>query len=403
MLRKILFWVHLTLGVGAGLAIAIMCLTAAALAFEKDWIAWAERDARTVPPGDATQPRLSLEELLQRAYTARPDLRVNSLVIGRDPHTAIALGLPGNSLLHVNPHTGEVREGRAPKVRAFLRTMMAWHIRLNFTPGPENIGRQINSAANLILVILGLTGLVLWWPRSWSTRALRPSLWFVRDARGRARDWNWHNVIGFWTLPILLVLAVSGVVLSYRWAGNAVFQLAGETPPAPPGAPARPNATAPTPRAPSTPTPLLVNGAQPSLSAIVAGIESKHPTWELLTVRFTPALQRPKLSDAPLTVAVRLSDLPPFALTTLTINPNTGAVVRTEAFADLSAGQRARRWLRFLHTGEAFRAPGQLAAGVASLGGIVLVWTGFALAWRRWRGRRSEASGSAGAPTASCT
>lgn len=404
MLRKILFWAHLTFGVVAGLAIAIMCLTAAALAFEKDWIAWAERDARTVPSGDLTQPRLSLEALLQRSYTARPDLRINSVAIPRDPHTAIALGLPGNSLLHVNPHTGELREGHAPKVRAFLRTMMAWHIRLNFAPGPENLGRQLNSAANLILVLLCLTGLVLWWPRRWSARAVRPSLWFVREARGRARDWNWHNVIGFWTLPVLLVLAVSGVVLSYRWAGNAVFHLAGETPPAPSSAPARPTTpVAPPPRASSPPPLLVAEGAAPTLTAIVAGIQARYPTWELLTVRFSPALQRPSFSKAPLTVTVRMSDLPPFAATTLTIDANTGALVRTEAFADLSAGQRARRWLRFLHTGEAFRAPGQLAAGVASLGGVVLVWTGFALAWRRWRGRRHDASGSAGGPTVSST
>ena len=40
-------------------------------------------------------------------------------------------------------------------------------------------------------------------------------------------------------------------------------------------------------------------------------------------------------------------------------------------------------WLRFLHTGEALGWPGQLVAGIASLGGVMLVWTGLALAVRR--------------------
>ena len=49
-LRKVIFWLHLTAGLVAGLVIAIMCFTGAALAFEKDIIAWAERDVRRVTP-----------------------------------------------------------------------------------------------------------------------------------------------------------------------------------------------------------------------------------------------------------------------------------------------------------------------------------------------------------------
>lgn len=403
MLRKIVFWLHLTLGLAAGLAIAVMCLTGAALAFEKDLIAWAERDARTVQTAETNQPRLPLEDVLQRASTARPDLRVNSIAIARDPRTALALTLPGNAVVHANPYTGALREAQAPRMRAFMRIMMAWHIRLNFAPGPENLGRKLNSAANLLLVFLGISGLVLWWPRIWSARVLRPSLWFIRGARGRARDWNWHNVIGFWTLPVILVLAGSGVVLSYRWAGDLVYQLAGETPPAAasnaprPPAPTSPASTAASPavavaRQNARPTP-------PSLTTIVAAVQQAFPTWDLLTVRFSPPLRGTSGLNDTVTVAVRSSDSPPFAQRTLTIDTKTGNVLRTEAFADLSDGTRARRWLRFLHTGEAFRAKGQFVAGVACLGGLVLVWTGFALAWRRFFGRAVQPGASTPGPT----
>ena len=49
--------------------------------------------------------------------------------------------------------------------------------------------------------------------------------------------------------------------------------------------------------------------------------------------------------------------------------------------------------MRFAHTGEVLGIPGQTIAGVVSAGGAVLVWTGFALAWRRfraWLKRRAE-------------
>jgi uncharacterized iron-regulated membrane protein len=67
-------------------------------------------------------------------------------------------------------------------------------------------------------------------------------------------------------------------------------------------------------------------------------------------------------------------------------------VVRKEGFSDYNSGRKLRTWLRFLHTGEALGWPGQLVAAIASFGGAVLVWTGFALAWRRFFPRRRTAA-----------
>jgi len=59
--------------------------------------------------------------------------------------------------------------------------------------------------------------------------------------------------------------------------------------------------------------------------------------------------------------------------------------------------------VRFGHTGELGGIAGQLIAGTASFGGVILVWTGLALAvrrfagwrlWRRWSNRRSDITGS---------
>ncbi len=74
---------------------------------------------------------------------------------------------------------------------------------------------------------------------------------------------------------------------------------------------------------------------------------------------------------------------------TLTMSRATGAE-RWEAFADQTTGRRLRSWLRFAHTGETYRLPGQTVAGLVSAGAVMLVWTGIALACRRflaWRAR----------------
>jgi uncharacterized iron-regulated membrane protein len=47
--------------------------------------------------------------------------------------------------------------------------------------------------------------------------------------------------------------------------------------------------------------------------------------------------------------------------------------------------EKAQELVQGLHTGEAFGFFGQTIAGLASLGGCFLVWTGLAMAWRRFR------------------
>jgi uncharacterized iron-regulated membrane protein len=68
---------------------------------------------------------------------------------------------------------------------------------------------------------------------------------------------------------------------------------------------------------------------------------------------------------------------------TLTLAASTGAVDTWAPFSSQTTGQQARSWMRFLHTGEALGLVGQTVAGLVSFTSILMVWTGFALAWRR--------------------
>jgi uncharacterized iron-regulated membrane protein len=85
---------------------------------------------------------------------------------------------------------------------------------------------------------------------------------------------------------------------------------------------------------------------------------------------------------------------PRTATTTAVLNPFTGEFLSRETFADLTTARQIRSWTRFLHTGEAVGWIGQAIAGLASLGGCFLVYTGFALAWRRFFGKRTSETGS---------
>jgi len=67
----------------------------------------------------------------------------------------------------------------------------------------------------------------------------------------------------------------------------------------------------------------------------------------------------------------------------ITLDLNTAEITATGGFPTQSRGRRLRAWLRWAHTGEAFGVWGQTIAGLASLAGVLLVWTGLALSWRR--------------------
>ena len=78
---------------------------------------------------------------------------------------------------------------------------------------------------------------------------------------------------------------------------------------------------------------------------------------------------------------------------TLTLNRQTGEVVRWEPFSSFTKGRQLRSILRFAHTGEVLGLTGQTIAGLVSLGGCFLFYTGIALSWRRFRAWRARRSG----------
>ncbi|MBO0201418.1 PepSY domain-containing protein, partial [Vibrio alginolyticus] len=43
----------------------------------------------------------------------------------------------------------------------------------------------------------------------------------------QARDFNWHNTIGFWSSLILIVITITATVISYKWAADLLTIVTG--------------------------------------------------------------------------------------------------------------------------------------------------------------------------------
>ena len=380
LLHRILFWSHLIAGVVAGAVIFLMSATGVILMYEHQMVEYAERAVREVaqPTGAA---KLSLDEIVAKARAQNPDARPTGVVLRNKPTASVAVGFGRGGAVYVNPYTGAML-GKESKLHDWFHDVIDWHRWLGTEGEGRATARAITGACNLAFFWLAITGVYLWWPRSWHWRGLKSSLLFNPSLRGKARDWNWHNVIGFWSSGVLVVLTLTAAVMSYPWANDLLYTLTGSEPPP------RTQGPGPGPQAQQRRNGGEARERKPlaSFDGFLTRAEQQAPGWVMMMMRLPPR------GDGPVTLLIQEPSAPHiFARSQLTLNRTSAEIVKWEPYAAASTGRKLRVWVRGLHTGEALGLVGQTVAGLASLGGCFLVWTGLAMAWRRFRYRKRDA------------
>ena len=405
-LRSLIFWPHLVVGLTCGLVILLMSATGVLLTYERQMIAWSDSDYRSAPPATGAA-RLPIDRLIEEFERARPGTSPASIAIGHEPDAPVVF-TGGQQPVYADAYSGAVLGDGAWLMRRVMSDLRSWHRWFGAEGEGRAVARAITGWANLLFAFLALSGLYLWFPRKWARANVKAVLAFNWSARGKARDFNWHNVIGFWTLVPLVIVVVSAVPISFPWANALVYQAVGEVAPAGRGGGAGGRAArgadarrpeAPVPGAGEDGSGSAVTGAAESprdLDALMARAQRHVDGWRTISLRL------PASPDAPVVFAIDRGDGgQPHLRSTLTLNQTTGEVISDEVFSSQTPGRRSRSVMRFAHTGEVLGIAGQTVAGLVSLGGTVMVWTGFALAWRRFRAwstrrfRRGEPSESA--------
>lgn len=369
-LRSILFWMHLAVGVVAGLFILNMAASGILIAYQKQILALAESGQKTVAIPAGGQ-RLEVEALTARVQEARPQTKLSGVVLYADP-SASAMFYVGrdNNVLFVNPYTGEVLGEGQKGLRGFFNFVTSWHRWLALEGTSRPIGKGITGAVSMTYFVLLLSGLILWLPQRWSRKRVRQGAVLDLKLRGKARDWNWHNTIGLWCAPLLLFVTLTGIIMSYDWASGLLFKLTGNP---------VPEQRREGGRGGDGPGKIDLTGLNPLWSRA----EKQVPGWHSISLRFSGS------ANAPASFMIdRGNGGRPDLVAQLNLDRETGEVVRWQPYEAQNAGQKLRAWTRPIHTGEAGGFLGQSIAVLAALGGIFLVWTGLSLAWRRFFGGR---------------
>ena len=378
LVRKTLFWLHLISGVLAGIVIFVMCVTGALLAFQANILEFAESDMRVVVPPTESAARLPTSEIVAKTIAAKPNLKPSSITLQNDKTAAAVISAGRGSQIFVNPYTGAITGEGAGNWRGFFRFVEDLHRWLAVPGDARPIGEAVNDASNFIFLFLALSGIYIWFPRRLTAKHFKAALTPRWKVTGKARNFNWHTVIGFWSSLVLIILTLTAVVMSYNWANNLVYTLTNSEVPPPPPQQGQPNQANQT-------------GDQPfvlpeNINDLWAKAENQT-AWKSISVRL------PFAKDAAVFTIDENKYANKFGRSTLTLNAKTGEISKWESYGEQSSGRQLRSWIRYTHTGESFGIIGQIIGFLACIGGAVLVYTGLALSWRRfgdWRSRKSK-------------
>ncbi len=227
--KKLFFWLHLFVGCVAGVVILAMSVTGAILAFERQIKANIDAPAVLQGKADTSQPLPidSVLAVLQDNGQGMP----TELVLHNQASAPIEARYGRSGTLFLNPWTAEIVGQPSEGTAHFFSSVELIHRSIGLGM-QSKFGRGTTGAANFGFLFLLFSGAYLWLPRVFNSSSLRNRLLFRGSLRGKAREWNWHNVIGAWTFAPLVILVATGVIMSYPWASNLLYTATGTKPPA---------------------------------------------------------------------------------------------------------------------------------------------------------------------------
>lgn len=158
-----------------------------------------------------------------------PDsVSVTGISVFSDPERAWQMNLskPRRASVYVDPYTGEIK-GKYERP-AFFVTMFRlhrWLLDSMKADGGVFWGKMIVGVSTLLFVVVLISGIVIWWPRT--RKALKNSL-RISVGRGFRRFWyDLHVAGGMYALFFLLAMALTGLTWSFGWYRTGFYKVFG--------------------------------------------------------------------------------------------------------------------------------------------------------------------------------
>ena len=387
-MKKIFAKIHLWLSLPLGIVLTIVCLSGAVLVFEGEITRALHPELyRVAAPADARPLRPS--QLAGRSGAQMPDsLHLVSLQLSArsDEPCMAAFRETGRKQLSVDPYTGNVNGWtESPAFFGTVRKLHRWLLDPPPSKGEKSVGKAIVGVSTLALVLILVSGLILWIPRS--RKALRNRL-KVSYSDGRRRFWHdSHVTLGFYATLLLLVMALTGLTWSFGWYRTAAYELFG--------------GTQQTVAAQEDLSRKVDSGNRQSRARSgerTAGREHgetetrpfDHAVWddvlEQLTAHYT-AYKTIVLTQAEAQVTRRSAMR---RIDRATFDPRNGRLAEITRYEDTPRQQRLRGWFYTFHTGTWGGIWTKILYFLAALIGATLPLTGYYLWWKRYSNKKNR-------------
>ena len=213
-MRRVLLQVHLWVGLIAGVYVVVIAVTGAALVFRIDLQRVSHPHLFTAAvAGELAEP-VAIMESVARAY---PDHRLSGVdapTTSRPTYLAYVTSPAGFRTVLIDPVTATVL-GELPD-RSAVRTLQQLHYDL--LAGPT--GRIVNGIGAAMILVLGLSGICVWWPgRAAWWRGFR----IDTTRRGYRLWWEVHRAVGIWSVLLILMWALTGLYFAFPRPSRALI------------------------------------------------------------------------------------------------------------------------------------------------------------------------------------
>ncbi|HEY3328482.1 MAG TPA: PepSY-associated TM helix domain-containing protein [Capsulimonadaceae bacterium] len=231
--RKILFTLHLWLGLGAGLYFVMMGVTGSILVLRDPIDHALNRKLSTVDaPANAT--KLPLDTVAERFRATYPGVTPSAIALPGKSTDALVFaynkpgtqGRDGRREAFLNPYTGAILGDRPAG-----GTAMPWVLQLHRALLLRDTGEAIVAYGGLVITALVLSGLMVWWPATTANiKQFRNRMTVKWDGTAKRKAFDLHNAIGFYSAGLLLVIALTGASHYFRSQTTAIVSALTGTP-----------------------------------------------------------------------------------------------------------------------------------------------------------------------------
>ncbi len=364
-LRQIALKVHLWSSLALSLVIIVACVTGSALVYRHDIDRALNPSLYRVTPGDAGW------DAIWATVSAQYSLAQGALIRGPIDREVYQVEI-GDDLLpfsvHVDPGTGHILGARNP-----ANSLVGWLFLLHFNLFGGEVGHQVIGVTGVALVVITLTGVWLWWPTfrrlafGFRIRWARP--FFVVN-------YDLHRVIGICSLPLVLVLSLTGAMLVfYEVGGRMVYGLFLTTPEA------------------AVPTPLIDLPRSDGVALPLTLSEAASLAVRLAPDAVASSMYIPPASAGPVKVWLRTpgDTRPNVGSWHAEIDRSTGTVMSAMLPQNTSWPAHVEEsWVVALHFGTFGGSPVRLLYAASGLVPVILLVTGI-VQW--WLPRRARSGG----------